>query len=272
MLKIIENVIDYAIDKYFSEMEKRVWGGGGSNISDMISEKISGALLAKLPIAIANAVYNKLADPYCMSYLLSYKSCAEFVNEHVEHASIFPKEQILKYRDFCLHKASDDGLFLEFGVFNGNSINYFATKRPQITFHGFDSFQGLPDNWAGTARTAGGFDLQGKMPIVKENVILHKGWFNETLPLFCKEHATEKISFVHIDSDLYSSAKTIFNNLKEMIRPGTIIMFDELIMYPAWQYNEVKAFIEFVNECNIQFRYIAFCLSCGAVIVDNIKY
>lgn len=98
--------------------------------------------------------------------------------------------------------------------------------------------------------------MNGNAPQVNENVRLVKGRFNETLPEFVKEH-TEPCAFIHVDCDLYSSTKTIFDNLKNQIVSGTVIAFDEYFNYPGWQEGEYKAFMEYVEENNIEFEYIA---------------
>ena len=70
---------------------------------------------------------------------------------------------------------------LEFGVYKGGMINYQARKFPGLNFVGFDSFEGLQEQWSGMApeRT---FDLGGKLPKVRPNVSLVKGWFAESAP------------------------------------------------------------------------------------------
>ena len=66
------------------------------------------------------------------------------------------------------------------------------------------------------------------------------------------------IKLMHIDSDLYSSAKTIFNYTKERIQKGTIIIFDEFFNYPGWENGEFLAFKEFIDETKIGFKYLAY--------------
>ncbi len=148
-----------------------------------------------------------------------------------------------------------DGMCLEFGVYKGNSINFISSMFPDKIIYGFDSFEGLPENWRYDGQK-GFFDLNGILPKVNKNVRLIKGWFNETLPRFVKDHS-EKCAFIHVDSDLYSSAKTIFAELKNQIVPGTIIAFDEYFNYPGWQEGEHRAFMELVKENNFDFEYIA---------------
>ena len=183
---------------------------------------------------------------------------AEFIVEHMNKIKTFDtREEHLKY---ALNQADNDssgeGLFLEFGVFNGKSINIISATKPNKIIYGFDSFEGLPENWrAGFAK--GRFNREGNLPQVNENVRLVKGWFNETIPEFVKEHP-EPCAFIHIDCDLYSSTKTVFDTLKNKICAGTVISFDEYYNYPGWQDDgEYKAFNDFVAENNFEFEYIA---------------
>ena len=150
---------------------------------------------------------------------------------------------------------SNAGQYLEFGVYKGDSINRISKALPNKIIYGFDSFEGLPENWH-SHMLKGRFNLNGDLPQVNENVRLIKGWFNETLPQFVKEHP-EPCAFIHIDCDLYSSTKTIFSELKNQIVSGTVIAFDEYFNYPGWQEGEYKAFMEFIQENDVDFEYIA---------------
>jgi hypothetical protein len=147
------------------------------------------------------------------------------------------------------------GLYCEFGVFKGTSINYMAKKTTE-TFHGFDSFEGLPESWFGEYGE-GAFDLKGVLPKVEPNVILHKGWFNETLPPFLEKYKAP-LTLLHVDCDLYSSTKTIFDLMKDRIVNGTIIIFDEYFNFPFWQNHEFKAFKEFIAETGLKYDYLCY--------------
>lgn len=61
-------------------------------------------------------------------------------------------------------------------------------------------------------------------------MILIKGWFNDVLLDFIKKE-NKKISFIHIDCDIYSSTKYIFDTFKNYIDNQCIIVFDELVNY-----------------------------------------
>ena len=160
-------------------------------------------------------------------------------------------------------------LFLEFGVFEGSTINFCSSLIPEAKFYGFDSFEGLPETWHAEC-FKGEFDVKGKLPKVNKNVSLIKGYFNETLPKFLGEHK-EKAAFIHIDCDLYSSTKTIFDNIYDRIIPNTVIQFDEYYNYPGWRNHEFKAFQEFCKKYSVEYEYIGISLYQVAVVIKSIK-
>lgn len=147
-----------------------------------------------------------------------------------------------------------DGLVCEFGVFSGKSINHIASHVNTEVF-GFDSFEGLPERWRdGFDR---GFFKVDKLPKVSKNVVLIKGWFDKTLPEFVKSQS-KSVAFLHIDCDLYSSTKVIFDNFGEKIKPGCVIVFDEYFNYPGWKEGEIKAFHEFLDTHHLEYEYIGY--------------
>lgn len=160
----------------------------------------------------------------------------------------------LKYI-FQVLKLKPDGLWLEFGVYRGDTINYISKFTDQEVY-GFDSFQGLPEAWK-KSHKKGHFNLDGKMPEVNTNVKLIKGWFNETLENFLLEHK-EQVGFIHIDCDIYSSCKYVLDTLKDRIGSGTIIVFDELIGYIGYNSGngELRAWHEFITENKVNYKWI----------------
>jgi len=123
-------------------------------------------------------------------------------------------------------------LWLEFGVASGGTINYISKNTTNIVY-GFDSFEGLPEKWRDDF-DKGVFSRGGNLPKVNKNVVLIKGLFDKTLAEFMNTHKKKKITFMHIDCDLYSSTKTIFNLVKNNLDKNCIIVFDELINYPGY--------------------------------------
>jgi len=147
-----------------------------------------------------------------------------------------------------------EGLVMEFGVFSGSSITQLAKRNTSRTVYGFDSFEGLPEHWM-SGYDAGHFACE--LPKVPENVVLVKGWFNETLPLFLEQNK-EQVAFIHIDCDLYSSTKTIFDNVKNRLAQNCIFVFDELVNYGnnLWREHEYKAFQEFLEETKYKYQCV----------------
>jgi len=199
-----------------------------------------------------------LDDAFDLSLALQRRAqqqTCEFVERHLPLHLAFRSHTALIER--CLELTPADGLVLEFGVYKGRSINLIAERLPDRTVHGFDSFEGLPEPWL-YRRDAFG-DIDG-LPAVRDNVELIAGWFDRTLPPFLSEH-TGHAAFIHVDSDLYASARTILMLLRERIHAGTVILFDEYFNYPGWKEGEHKAFTEFVAEHSITFEYIGFSLA-----------
>ncbi|EGG41230.1 hypothetical protein Nlim_2039 [Candidatus Nitrosarchaeum limnium SFB1] len=177
------------------------------------------------------------------------KEAVEFYKKEMNCQVFSSKKSII---DFELESVKVDGLYLEFGVAKAEHTNYIAEKIKPFVIHGFDSFKGFPESWNGTSKKY--HDYDGNMPEVRKNVILHDGWFEDTIPKFVESNR-EKIAYLNIDCDLYSSTKTVFDNLGDRIQKGTIIHFDEYLNFPDWKKHEYKAFAEFVKN-DIKFEYI----------------
>ena len=149
-----------------------------------------------------------------------------------------------------------EGLFLEFGVWQGRSINFISSCTDNIV-HGFDSFEGIPEAWEG--EPSGSYSTFGKLPDVNANVALHRGWFDDSLPVFLAANQAP-VAFINIDCDTYNSTRTIFKCLGEHIKVGTVIVFDEYFCFPNWREHEYKAFQEFLSDSGHQYEYLFFNL------------
>lgn len=122
--------------------------------------------------------------------------------------------------------------YLEFGVYKGESIKYFANINTHLDsrFVGFDTFTGLPGDWIGLTRTVKSttFDTDGESPQSDDmRVSFIKGLFQDTLPKFLQAYNSTSQLVIHNDSDLYSSTLYVLTCAKDIILPGTIIIFDE---------------------------------------------
>jgi hypothetical protein len=155
------------------------------------------------------------------------------------------------------------GMWCEFGVYKGTTINYIASKTAGPVY-GFDSFEGLPEDWR-PGFEAGVFKTPG-LPAVRANVRLYRGWFKDSLPIFEKDHP-EPLAFGHLDADLYSSTKDVFEALGNRIVAGTVLQFDEFFNYPSWEEGESKAFLQFCQARQAEIEYIGYVASDQQVAV-----
>jgi hypothetical protein len=197
---------------------------------------------------------------------------SDFESEHLRNAAIYKSRRDLFAA--CLEQSGQvpGGLNMEFGVYKGDSINLLAKLAPQREFLGFDSFEGLPEQWTIESKK-GAFDVGGKLPKVRKNVALVKGFYAMTLPKFRAENQNAAVAFLHVDCDLYSATREIFEFLGDRFRPGTVIVFDEFYNYPDWLWHEYKAWREFVEERKVKFTYLGF-IRIGtqvAVRIDEIQ-
>jgi len=164
---------------------------------------------------------------------------------------------------WSLAQASNPGLLAEFGVRRGTSIRVLAGETAE-TVHGFDSFVGLPEAWV--KAEAGILTTGGELPPVPDNVTLHTGWFEDSLPPFLAAHAGP-LRFANIDCDIYSSARTVLWALADRIHPGTILLFDELVGNRTWRQDEYKALTEFAAEFGMGWEVLAINLPNKQVCV-----
>jgi predicted O-methyltransferase YrrM len=155
------------------------------------------------------------------------------------------------------------GPCFEFGVRHGLSTRLLAAALNQ-DLHAFDSFEGLPEAWQGLPRFA--FSTGGAPPDLPPSVTVHKGWFSETLPRFL-EHETSPPSLIHVDSDLYSSAKTVLDALAPRLVTGTVLVFDEYIANASWREDEYRAFQETVQVHGLQYNYLALNWYSGQAVI-----
>lgn len=215
--------------------------------------------------------YRHRFNIFDLIYKEATKESVKYICKNGSNSAMFgDRKELFKFvfEEYVKNNDYKDKLFLEFGTYKGESINFCSSLIPEAKFYGFDSFEGLPESFSIWKR--GRFDIKGKLPKVNKNVSLIKGYFNETLPKFLEEHK-EKAAFIHIDCDLYSSTKTIFDNIYDRIVPNTVIQFDEYYNYPGWRNHEFKAFQEFCKKYSVEYEYIGISYTQVAVVIKSIK-
>lgn len=135
-----------------------------------------------------------------------------------------------------LKEHKPQGTALEFGVGAGESLAIIAAHMPAV---GFDSFQGLPEDWRDEF-PKGSF---AHPPPIIENSRLVIGHYADTLSI-SKQVMPDDVGLIHIDCDLYSSTKTVLDNITPHIRRGVHIVFDEWHGYDGCENHEQRAWKE----------------------------
>lgn len=168
-----------------------------------------------------------------------------------------------------LNEYDPQGWAVEFGVYSGYSLGLIADRMPVI---GFDSFEGLPEDWRegfpkGTFGPDDGPSL-GVTLLPPAHSMIVPGWFNDTLPSF----PFPLLSLIHIDCDLYSSTTTALRWTKRHMMPGTIVVFDEFQGYDGWEQHEAKAWAEFLDEHEVVAEVIAEADQEKAFIIRSLAF
>jgi len=250
---------------------KRIWRGMTGNAPVQAPPDASRgemSLQSEMRAALVSLLREPLAHPKTIDYemvahLMAATSSADYMTNHMMGARNLVRRSNLL--EFALGESTIQGLVLEFGVYRGRSLREIAERAGQEV-HGFDSFEGLPQDWT-YFQKQGRFSLQGEVPAIDmPGVRIHKGWFDQTLPGFLGDHPGPA-RFIHVDCDVYSSARTVLQLLTPRIVSGSVILFDEYLNYPAWQQHEYRAFQEFIAQTGKRYRYIGFASSDCAVAV-----
>jgi len=224
---------------------------------------------------LSQRLYRRLVHKYFVRdlnfelQLIARGEAAAYVREHMAAATMYADRwELLRA---ALSAAPRDGLCLEFGVEKGASARFIAERLAgrggDGVLHAFDSFEGLPDAWQGTLEERGKFSLGGRAPALPANVAIHQGWFADTLPRFVGQHHNEPVALLHIDCDLYTSTATVLAHVGELLRPGSVVVFDEYFNYHGWQNHEFKAWQEFAAKRQVGYAYRGFCAQGGHVFL-----
>jgi len=226
--------------------------------SHVESTFFAGCLWGLLGVGESPDRYFEALPQHCEFMIESYR----FVEAKAKAA------EVRFWADTCVTLAASlryapDGLMLELGVRRGTSLAFLASAartqhRRDVTVHGFDAFEGLPNPWG--ENPSGMYSTGGVAPLeLPENARVHAGWFEDSLPPFVEQH-TGPIAFVNVDCDLYSSTYEALSILAPRFVPGTTLVFDEYLCNPGWEEHEHRALSELAREHDWQLRYRGFSL------------
>lgn len=185
----------------------------------------------------------------------------QFVSTYLSKAKQVPSDAgTLQY---ALEQVKVDGPYIELNVQACKPINFTAALNPQRKIYGFDSLNGLPEEWKRLDKSipAGTFGYKpgASLPPLLSNVVIIQGEYEKTIPEFIKSHLKGgQVAFLHFNCDIYSLAAKGFQLLGDYIGEGTILLFDELYNYPGSEQHEFKALQEFLTRSGWSAEYIAF--------------
>jgi len=156
------------------------------------------------------------------------------VSVTLKAADLFKKALTVGMQDFSrlvhvshyvLETQHLDGDIVEFGCFAGDTaklISYISNK----IVHVYDSFEGLPEA-EGHPLGAMATPLNGLIDnFISDGIrvpTIRQGWFCDIKP----EQVPEKISFAHLDGDLYISIIDPLKLIYDRMVPGGVILVDD---------------------------------------------
>lgn len=206
------------------------------------------------------------------------------VEHHVRNNSMLSEIRLKNIVDISSYLLQNNiyGDFVECGVWKGGSVALMAyimkEQDKKRMLHLFDAFDDIcePDanvdgeraielvggkeNAQGRLQAVKGvYDYKGghgndveaytliteKIDYDKKFVKVHKGWFQDTLPMAKNE--IDKIALLRLDGDWYSSTKVCLENLYDKVVNNGIIIIDDYGAYEGCK----KAVDEFLNERNL---------------------
>lgn len=179
-------------------------------------------------------------------------SSARFAEEVMPTGRWFPEPHGTLMH--VLGLAPQGGLALEFGVWAGRSLRVIAEARQGRGVYGFDSFRGLPEDYRWDIGT-GTFAVDALPDVPGAELVV--GWFEDTLPGFLAAHPGP-VDFVHVDSDLYSSAATVLRHVGPRLAAGSVLLFDEFFNYAGWEKHEYRAWQEWLDRTGTTVEYLAY--------------
>ena len=144
--------------------------------------------------------------------------------------------------------------YMEFGVAQARSFNWFMQENshPESRFHGFDTFEGLPEDFGPYKK--GAFSNNNSKPVIEDQRgRFYQGLFQQTLPNFLESFDGSRRNVVMMDADLWSSSLYVLSRLQPFLKKGDIIFFDEF----AVPTHEFKAYLDFIESTYTSMDLIA---------------
>ncbi len=204
-------------------------------------------------------IFGWLGGALANLYYLTKFSAWAYQNRKVAYNDFPSKWDYFKRNDMYKWVIEQEGLtapinYIEFGVAAGHSFKWWLAqnKAADSRFYGFDTFDGLPEDWGPFKK--GSFSNDNALPEINdERGQFFKGLFQQTVPGFLQGLDTNKRNVIMMDADLYSATLYALTMLSPYLKKGDIIFFDEFVV-PT---HEFKAYLDFVQSHYINLELIA---------------
>jgi hypothetical protein len=144
--------------------------------------------------------------------------------------------------------------YFEFGVAAGYSFKWWLAhnNHPDSRFYGFDTFEGLPEDFGPFARGTMAAALES-LNVTDPRAAFYKGLFQDTLNPFLDQYDNNRRKLIHMDADIFSATLFSLSQLYKFLNDGDIIMFDEF----AVPMHEFRAFKIFAESFYVKYDVIA---------------
>jgi hypothetical protein len=149
--------------------------------------------------------------------------------------------------------------FLEFGVCKGETFAIWVknNKNAGSRFTGFDTFEGLPEDWGNIKK--GAYSANGRLPDIQDSRIDFKvGLIQDTLPGFTKSLSKGVKKVIHIDVDLYNATLISLVHMQPFLEKGDVIIFDDFFTVTKAAH-EYRAFCDFLSLYDVQYKPVVKC-------------
>lgn len=144
--------------------------------------------------------------------------------------------------------------YFEFGVCGGYSFKWWLehNSHPDSRFYGFDTFEGLPEDFGPFAKGTMAAALES-LNVTDPRASFYKGLFQDTLNPFLEQYKSNRRKLIHMDADIFSATLFSLSQLYKYLNDGDIIMFDEF----GVPMHEFRAFKIFTESFYIKYEVIA---------------
>ncbi|MGY2067508.1 class I SAM-dependent methyltransferase [Blastococcus sp. SYSU DS0619] len=255
-------------------------GGAGRALRDRVVDALGGPLRRLLAPLVREVVGAEVDRAISALHEVEFRQRRDLLAAGERDAAVssarfaaraMPTARAFHHRtgtlEHGLEIAPHGGLALEFGVFEGRSLEVIAERRGRQGVYGFDSFAGLPEDYRPHVR-AGAFAVGALPDVLGAELVV--GWFQDTLPGFLAAHPGP-VDFVHVDGDLYSSAVTVLDLVGPRLTAGSVLVFDEFFNFPGWEQHEFRAWQEWLDRTGARAEYVAYTSNDEQVVVRLIE-